>query len=119
VRHDRPTPAELLEAVREFLAGEILPLLDEHRLRFRTLVAMNALAIAQRQLDAGDRGLEEDELRDLAGRIRAGEVPEDALAVLKEHAAAKLRVSNPAYLDRYARSDEGRSPTDVPKRGDR
>jgi hypothetical protein len=105
VRHDRPTPAELLEAVREFLAGEILPLLDDHRLRFRTLVAMNALAIAQRQLDAGDRGLEEDELRDLAGRIRAG--------------ATKLRVSNPAYLDRYARSYEHRPSTDVPKRGDR
>ncbi len=111
MRHDRPTPTELLEAVREFLAGEILPLLDDHRLRFRTLVAMNALAIAQRQLDAGDRGLEEDELRDLAGRIRAGEVPEDV--------ATKLRVSNPAYLDRYARSYEHRPSTDVPKRGDR
>ena len=39
--HDRPTPAELLEAVREFMAGEILPMLDDHRLKFRTLVAMN------------------------------------------------------------------------------
>ena len=99
---DRPTALELLEAVNEFLAGEVLPLMDDHRMKFRTLVALNALGIAYRELAAGpDEGSSEEELRDLARRIRAGGVPADALTVLKEHVAAKLRISNPRYLEKY------------------
>ena len=98
---DRPTALELLEAVEEFLSSEMLPTLDDQRLRFRTLVAMNALGIARRELEADEPGLGEDELRELARRIRAGEVPADAHAILKEHVAAKLRISNPQYLERY------------------
>jgi Domain of unknown function (DUF6285) len=98
---DRPTTPELLEAVWEFLSGEILPTLDDQRLKFRTLVAMNALAIARREVEAGEPGLGEDELRALAARIRAGDVPDGAHALLTEHVAAKLRISNPAYLERY------------------
>ena len=45
---DRPAAPELIEAVFEFLSGELLPTIDDHRLRFRTLVAMNALAILLR-----------------------------------------------------------------------
>lgn len=100
---DRPSALELLEAVNEFLAGEVLPLMDDHRMKFRTLVALNALGIAYRELAAGpDDGLSEDDLRELARRIRAGDVPEDALPLLKEHVAAKLRISNPRYLEKYA-----------------
>ena len=40
---ERPTAQELTEAILEFLGGEILPTLTDHRLRFRMLVAMNAL----------------------------------------------------------------------------
>jgi hypothetical protein len=98
---DRPTALELLEAVEEFLSSEMLPTLDDQRLKFRTLVAMNALGIARRELEADEPGLGEDELRELARRIRAGDVPADAHAVLKEHVAAKLRISNPQYLERY------------------
>jgi hypothetical protein len=98
---DRPTALELLEAVEEFLSSEVLPTLDDQRLKFRTLVAMNALGIARRELDADEPGLHEDELRELARRIRAGEISDDTHAVLKEHVAAKLRVSNPKYLERY------------------
>jgi hypothetical protein len=101
---DRPRADELLEAVGEFLSQEVLPTLDDQRLRFRTLVAMNALAIVRRELEASDSLVPApEELADLARRIRAGDVPSDALAVLKEHVAAKLRVSNPAYLERYDR----------------
>ena len=50
MQHDRPTPQELVEAVREFLQDEILPILDDHRLKFRTLVAINGLGIAEREL---------------------------------------------------------------------
>ena len=38
--------------MREFLQAEILPLLDDHRLKFRTLVAINGLGIAERELGA-------------------------------------------------------------------
>jgi hypothetical protein len=98
---DRPTALELLEAVEEFLSSEMLPALDDQRLKFRTLVAMNALGIARRELEADEPGLSEDEIRALARRIRAGDVPADAHAILKEHVAAKLRISNPQYLERY------------------
>ena len=97
--HDRPTPAELLEAVREFMAGEILPILDDHRLKFRTLVAINGLGIAERELAATTQPTEAD--WELARRIRAGDVPENAVVLLKEQVAAKLRISNPRYLAKY------------------
>ena len=98
---DRPTALELLEAVEEFLSSEVLPTLDDQRLKFRTLVAMNALGIARRELEADDPGLSQDELRELARKIRAGDVPADTHSLLKEHVAAKLRISNPQYLERY------------------
>jgi hypothetical protein len=99
--HDRPTAAELVEATREFLEVEILPTLTDRRLRFRALVAINALGIAQRELESGEELLPREELEELARRIRSGDVPDDALERLQEHVAAKLRVASPRYLDRY------------------
>lgn len=96
---DRPNAAELVEAVWEFLGQEVLPNVQDHRQKFRTLVAMNALAIARRELESGEEGATQEELSELARRIRSGELPE--LATLKEQVAAKLRVSNPQYLERY------------------
>jgi Domain of unknown function (DUF6285) len=98
---DRPRAPELVEAVWEFLSTEVLPTIDDQRLKFRTLVAMNALAIARRELESDEADLSDEELRDLARRIRAGDVPADAQATLRAHVAAKLRVSNPAYLEKY------------------
>ena len=98
---DRPDAGELLEAVLEFLATEVLPNATDHRQKFRTLVAMNALGIARRELESSEETLSEDELREVAARIRAGDVREDALPLLKEHVAAKLRVANPDYLRLY------------------
>jgi hypothetical protein len=101
--HDRPSALELIEAVSEFLSTEVLPVADDHRLKFRTLVALNALAIARRELQSESNSLllSEEEVAELARRIRSGDIPEDALPLLKEHVAAKLRVSNPAYLEKY------------------
>ena len=48
-RGGRPTAGELATAVREFLETEVLPATDDLRLRFRTLVAMNALSIVERE----------------------------------------------------------------------
>src|SRR5918995_4718146 len=97
---DRPDASELIEAVFEFLAGEVLPSADDHRLKFRTLVAMNALGIARRELEAPSDtvSLDVGQLADLSARIRAGESVD--LAALKEHVASKLRISNPAYLEK-------------------
>ena len=102
--HDRPTPQELAEAVREFLQDEILPIVDDHRLKFRTIVAINGLGIAERELWAttpprSEKQREED--WELARMIRAGDVPENAVALLKEQVAEKLRVSNPRHLAKY------------------
>jgi Domain of unknown function (DUF6285) len=99
---DRPTAAELVEAVNEFLSEEVLPAAADHRLKFRTLVAMNALGIALRELRSSNSLLlSHEDVTELARRIRAGDPPEDALPRLKEHVAAKLRISNPSYLERY------------------
>jgi hypothetical protein len=98
---DRPNALELIEAVAEYLSEEVLPVASDHRLKFRTLVAMNALGIARRELEADEVTPGEDELRELARRLRAGDPPDDALPLLKEHVAAKLRISNPGYLERY------------------
>ena len=125
---DRPTAGELAEAVREFLEEEILPELEDSRARFRTQVAMNALSILERELEQEEsllqaeherltRLLGEDHAtpgsleelrgqvlelnRDLAGRIRSGEVPDSTLELLRETTADKLRVASPKYLERY------------------
>jgi len=80
----------------------VLPTLADRRLRFRTLVAINALAIAQRELESTEPDvLTAEEEAALARGIRAGDVPDGTVALLKRHVAAKLRVASPAYLDRY------------------
>src|SRR5262249_18332763 len=58
--HDRPTAAELLSAVRQFLETELLPTLSDARLRFQTLVAANVLAVAEREVEAEDQHLREE-----------------------------------------------------------
>ena len=99
---DRPTASELVEATREFIERELLPTLADQRLRFRALVAINALGIAQRELESTERDpFSPEEVAELARRIRAGDVPDGAPALLKRHVAAKLRVASPRYLDRY------------------
>ncbi len=96
----RPTPDELAEAIEEFLSGEILPALDDHRLRFRMLVALNALGILRRELSA--LPAEDDtEARELAARIRAGDVGPGTLGQVRALVAKRLNVDSPRYLDRY------------------
>jgi hypothetical protein len=97
---DRPNPDELAEAIEEFLSGEILPTLDDHRLRFRLLVALNALGILRREL--ATLPLEDDSAeRELAARIRAGDVPPGTLARVQAGVTERLRIGSPRYLDRY------------------
>jgi hypothetical protein len=113
---DRPTAAELIGAVREFLEQDVMSAI-EGRVAFHMRVAVNALGMVERELelapdtereeharavailghDASTRELE----RELAARIRAGEVTHDDAPVV-EHVRAtvrdKLRIANPRYL---------------------
>ena len=101
---ERPTPDELAEAIEEFLTGEILPTLTDHRLRFRTLVALNALGIVRREL-ARLPAPDDAEQRELAARIRAGDVPPGTLERAQADVEARLRIASPQYLERYRGED--------------
>ncbi len=92
--NDRPTAGELAAAVAGFLESEILPTLDDRRLRFRTLVAINALSIVERESPpAQERDWE------VARRLRAGDVRPGDLEDLKREVEAKLRIASPGYLE--------------------
>jgi hypothetical protein len=119
---DRPTTTELADAVRGFLESEVLPALQDPRLRFRALVAVNALGILRRDLEIGAQlaGQEVELLESLLGmhtagnlqeraqalnaelskRIRRGEPPSGTLEVLRRIADLKLKISSPRYLTR-------------------
>jgi len=117
--HDRPTIAEILQAVRAYLTDEVAKGSDR-RARFRALIAANVLAVAERELlTAGEDARLEDELLRALGysdgdpiarrqmlcvEIRAGayDPPERfaaALAFAREMVERKLAVSNPRYLE--------------------
>ena len=81
--HDRPTSAELVEAVRDFLERDVMAS-TEGRVQFHTRVAINVLNMVQREIEQGAAqaadhaaGLQRlgfaDE-RALADAIRNGEV---------------------------------------------
>ena len=119
---DRPTALELAEAVREFLESEVIPTLQDPRLRFRSLVAANALGILGRDLKMSEDRLKEDSelLERLLGlpgagtprtralalnlelvrRIRRGEPPPGTLEALRRIADLKLQISSPRYRGR-------------------
>ncbi len=97
---ERPTAQELTEAIQEFLGGEILPTLTDQRLRFRMLVAMNALGIVYRELAA--LPVEDDSVqRKLVRAIRAGDVPPGTLERVKADVKARLRIASPGFLEKY------------------
>lgn len=108
--HDRPTAAELVEAVREWLENDVLSSVDG-RLQFHTRVAINSLNIVQREFELGveqqnrhahvlsDMGVASD--TELASKIRDGQFDERLFEVLETLAPViedKVRVANPKYL---------------------
>jgi Domain of unknown function (DUF6285) len=97
---ERPTAQELAEAILEFLGGEILPTLTDYRLRFRLLVAMNALSIVYRELD-GLPAEDDAEQRALVRAIRDGDVPPGTVQRVKADVEARLRIASPRFLETY------------------
>jgi aminoglycoside phosphotransferase (APT) family kinase protein len=75
--HGRPTAGELLEAVREYLLGSVLPA-TSGQVAFHARVAANALAIVARELELG---------------------PFPADAELADLVATRLAVANPKYFE--------------------
>ncbi|MBI2525840.1 MAG: hypothetical protein HYV93_07635 [Candidatus Rokubacteria bacterium] len=79
---DRPSVPEALEAVRDFLARELLPTLSDPRLRYHLQIALNVLRIVEREAEGEDARLraEHAALRELLGQPPAA-APEDAMAL--------------------------------------
>ncbi|MCP5368616.1 MAG: hypothetical protein H6907_07665 [Hyphomicrobiales bacterium] len=125
---DRPTGDELLDLARDILRGDLLAHVPADK-KYQALMVANAMAIAARQMRAGD-GPARDQLADLAalygeavpdgdpaaacralyarlsadiraGRFDPGRPGHDAArALVRAQAAQKVRESNPKYLDR-------------------
>jgi aminoglycoside phosphotransferase (APT) family kinase protein len=74
--HGRPTASELLDAVREFLTGQVMPA-TTGQTAFHARVAANVLAIVARELELGP-------------------IPPDSHVA--DNVAAKLAVANPKYF---------------------
>lgn len=81
-----PTAANLLETARAFLRDQVLPRLPDDA-RYDALMVANAMAIAARQVAAGDRPLEEARAR-LAALYAA---PDAGLARLARRLADDVR----------------------------
>jgi hypothetical protein len=89
--NDRPAAGELIEAVRLFLEKEVLPILVDARLRFQTLVAVNVLSIAGREMSSEEAMLRE-EWRLLAPMLVWTEEEPAGLAELRQ-AVARMNAS--------------------------
>jgi hypothetical protein len=108
--HTFPDAREIVTAVREFLADQVVPH-TTGSLSFHARVAANLMATLERELLAGDHAASmyfgalaelgaanEDEL---AMQIRAGQIGLGSRALLEALTMAtdeRLRVSNPTYL---------------------
>jgi hypothetical protein len=109
--HGRPTAAELVAAVREFLESDVMAA-TEGRVQFHTRVSVNALRMVERELEVGALQGEAhaaalarlgvaDEA-ELAKAIRDGVLDDrhdEVLALVRESVRAKVEVANPRYLE--------------------
>ncbi|MGA0878079.1 MAG: DUF6285 domain-containing protein [Ilumatobacteraceae bacterium] len=108
--HDLPTARQLLEAVREWMERDVLTT-TSGRVQFHTRVAINVLAMVERELALGAEQLVRHRERlaslgfdndvDLAAAIRRGELDGDlerVVAAVRADVVDKLRVANPGYF---------------------
>lgn len=109
--HDVPSAQQLVEAVREWLEREVLAG-TSGRMQFNARVAVNVLAMVERELALGPQQADDHAARlamlgceddaELARRIREGQL-DDRLPEVRdlvwESVRDKLAVANPKYLD--------------------
>jgi len=112
---DRPHAPELLRAIREFLGNDVLPKL-EGRTQFHVKVAMNSLAILEREATNGSAADAAELTRlkallgsdgslaalnaELARQLRAGtrdETDAALMAHLRATITDKIAISNPKW----------------------
>ena len=109
--HGRPTAAELVEAVREFLESDVAAA-TTGRVRFHARVAANACAMVERELALGPAQADALAARlaplgvadeaELAAAVRRGDFDdrsEEVAAAVRATVRDKLLVANPKYLD--------------------
>jgi hypothetical protein len=115
---DRPTASELLTAIADFLREEATPALDkaDPRLGFQMRVAVNSLAILEREGRLGPEANAREQARlvkllgrdgsldalnhELARQLRAGERDErdtELMAHLDATTADKIAIANPKW----------------------
>ena len=106
-QHGRPTAAELVAAVAEFLEGEVRAT-TSGAVNFHALVAANALRIVERELLDDSPQLTSEALtkvgyqdeKELAAAIRDGKFndhEEQALTCLRSVVSHRLAISHPGY----------------------
>ena len=115
IPHDNPTSAELVEAVRDWLAERVGPS-GEPPNPFHLRVATNVLGIVEREIELGPQqaeahaarlerlGVADD--RELADAIRSGTIDyrdEAVRELVWDSVVDKLTVANPRYLERNPR----------------
>jgi len=122
IPHDAPSAQELIESVREWLERDVLGA-TTGRLNFHARVAINVLAMVERELELGPQQAADHAARlqalgfaddaALAAAIRAGDVEDGEELREAIHASVrdKLRVANPKYL---AEREPAPSPEDRP-----
>jgi hypothetical protein len=112
-----PAASDLLDAVREFMERDLLPVVSGD-LRFQCRVAINVLGIVMRELDLapaqheakrqrlavllGHEGSIGELNRELARRIRDGEIGEETpglLDHLRTTSVEALRIDNPKWIE--------------------
>ena len=100
--YGRPTAAELIAAVAEFLEGDVRAN-TTGAVNFHALVAANALRIVERELSASSPAPDllgyPDEVA-LAAAIRSGELDSrgaDVLACLRTVVGRRLNIAHPGY----------------------
>jgi hypothetical protein len=125
---DRPTAADVLATIKDYLEGEVLPSVSG-TLRYHTLVAANLVTMLQRELEQypAAAAAETEALRQLLGRsdgdlaelnaelarqLREAQPDDDeteferrTLQALLPATLAKLQISKPGY-ERYDMATE-------------
>jgi Domain of unknown function (DUF6285) len=110
IPHDVPTAEQLVESVREWIEREVVPG-TSGRLQFHARVAVNVLAMVERELQLGAAQAAAHAARlerlgcssdaELAERIRSGAFDdrlEEVRSLVWESVRDKLTVANPKYL---------------------
>ena len=108
--HDTPSAEQLVESVREWLERDVLSG-TTGRLQFHTRVAVNVLAMVERELRLGQGQAAAHAVRlaqlgcaddaELAARIREGALDDrldEVRELVRDDVRDKLAVANPKYL---------------------